>query len=89
MNKYITDFDTIMTSTNTYKAEGNGAFIHSCHTHCEAQSSAWNSFKVNGVSMQEAMSAWWHSDGTDPASKHSYVPCHYKSTTPRKCNPTC
>ena len=38
----------------TYNKPGNGAFIHSCHTHCEAQSGSWNSFKIGGVSMQQA-----------------------------------
>ena len=36
MNKYITDFSQIASSTATYKKQGNGAFFHSCHTHCEA-----------------------------------------------------
>ena len=38
MNQYITDFETAMNSSATYSKPGNGAFIHSCHTHCEAQS---------------------------------------------------
>lgn len=42
--------------------QGNGAFIHSCHTHCEAQSPAWNNFKINGLSMQQLNSKWWNSD---------------------------
>merc|ERR1712118_387675 len=37
MNQYITDFDGIMQGKATYTKAGNGAFIHSCHTHCEAQ----------------------------------------------------
>ena len=67
------------------------AFVHSCHTHCEAQWGAWNSIKVNGVSILQAVSKWWHSDGTDPAKDHTYTPCRYKTrpTGPRKCNPTC
>ena len=41
--------------------------------------------------MQEAVSKWWHSDGTDPAKEHSYVPCEYNTEvgTPHQCNPTC
>ena len=91
MNKYISDFGEIASSTKTYKKAGNGAFFHSCHTHCEAQSGSWNKFAIGGVTMQEAASKWWHSDGTDPASKHTYTPCQYKTAAsgPRKCNPTC
>lgn len=90
MNKYISDFDSIIsTSGSTYKKPGNGAFIHSCHTHCEAQGESFFTFAVNGVTMQQAVSKWWNSDGTEPASQHSYTPCQYKSTSPHKCNPTC
>jgi STAM-binding protein len=93
MNQYITDFDSIMSSDAkaTYTKAGNGAFVHSCHTHCEAQGNAFFTFQVNGVSMQQAVSKWWNSDGTDPASAHSYTPCMYKdgAAGPRKCNPTC
>lgn len=35
MDQYINDFDAIMANTTTYTKAGNGAFIHSCHTHCE------------------------------------------------------
>jgi len=90
MNKYIADFQSIMTSTKTYKAAGNGAFIHSCHTHCEAQSAAWNTFAIGGVTMQQKMGAWWNAPMADPSSKHVTVPCQYKTATkPHKCNPTC
>ena len=56
-NKYIADFESIIQATKTYNAPGNGAFIHSCHTHCEAQSDDWNKFKINGVSMQQVRQA--------------------------------
>jgi len=88
VNRYITDFDTIMSKGGSFTKAGNGAFVHSCYTHCEAQSASWNTFKVGGVSMQEAVSKWWNSD-TDPASKHSYGACLFHSTSPHQCNPTC
>eukprot|EP00947_MAST-08B_sp_MAST-8B-sp1_P002126 g2126.t1 len=92
MNTYIQDFDHTMAS-GTHAKKGNGAFIHSCHTHCEALSDAsWNGFQVNGVSMQAAVSRWWKSGGDDPAATHSFTPCLYKDGTsdkPRMCNPTC
>ena len=69
---------------------GNGAFIHSCHTHCEAQSNAWNSFKVNGMSMQQLHSKWWNSGFTQPAMGLTSQPCQYHTDKmPRMCNPTC
>jgi hypothetical protein len=92
MNQYITDFDSIMTEDGsaTYSKDGNGAFIHSCHTHCEAQGGAFFKFAVNGITMQQAVSKWWNSD-SEPSSSHTYSPCFYKDGTsgPRKCNPTC
>jgi STAM-binding protein len=94
MNQYIADFQTKMATDapgTTHAKPGNGAFVHSCHTHCEAQSGSWNSFQIGGVSMQQAMGRWWNSDGTDPAAQHTYTPCSYKDgpAGPRKCNPTC
>lgn len=89
MNKYIADFQSIMTSTDTYKKAGNGAFVHSCHTHCEAQGGSWNKFAIDGQTMQQKMSAWWNAPVTDPSAKHVTVPCQYKTTSPHKCNPTC
>jgi hypothetical protein len=89
MNQYEVDFMSKMKAAGpTYAAKGNGAFIHSCHTHCEAQSGAFNTFKVNGVSIQQAVSKWWAGDGDDAAQ--NYEPCQYHTdSTPHKCNPTC
>eukprot|EP00946_MAST-07B_sp_MAST-7B-sp1_P000728 g728.t1 len=89
MNTYLSDFDATISGKQTYVRSGNGAFIHSCHTHCEAQGDDFFTFAVKGVTMQQAVSKWWHSDGTDPASAHSYAPCEYHETSPHKCNPTC
>jgi len=85
------DDDSPEAHTGPYNKPGNGAFIHSCHTHCEAQSDAFDKFAVNGVTMQQAVSKWWNSDGTESAESHSYAPCEYKDgeTGPRACNPTC
>lgn len=88
-NQYITDFQTVMSSSVVHNKAGNGAFVHSCHTHCEAQTAAWNTFAVDGVTMQQAVSSWWNSDGTEPASQHTYQSCLYHATSPHKCNPTC
>eukprot|EP00038_Savillea_parva_P008712 m.178703 g.178703 ORF g.178703 m.178703 type:complete len:431 (+) comp14602_c0_seq1:70-1362(+) len=90
MNQYEKDFQTHMATLGpTYTKAGNGAFIHSCHTHCEAQSSAWNTFQVNGKTIQQAVSAWWNGPDDAPAAGNTYKPCLYKSSSPHKCNPTC
>ena len=35
MNKYLEDFVQVIQSTKTFHENGNGAFIHSCHQHCD------------------------------------------------------
>jgi len=89
MNNYMKSFMSKMQGYATHGKTGNGAFIHSCHTHCEAQSGAWNVFTVNGMSMQQAVSKWWkNEDG--PADQNNYSPCYYNEDgTPRECNLTC
>eukprot|EP00039_Didymoeca_costata_P021555 m.2485 g.2485 ORF g.2485 m.2485 type:complete len:427 (+) comp2528_c0_seq2:42-1322(+) len=89
MNGYLHDFVNTVKSIPTFAKPGNGAFLHSCHTHCEALSGPWSLFKINNVTMKEAVHAWWLSDGSDPSSKHTFLPCTYKTTSPHQCNPTC
>lgn len=89
MNRYINDFQSIMESKATYNKLGNGAFIHSCHTHCEALGAAWNTIKVNGLTIQQAFSKWWHNE-PEAASAHTYSSCLYHTaTSPHECNPSC
>ena len=90
MNGYMQDFASIMKGKATYFRPGNGAFIHSCHTHCEAQNDAmFMGFAVANVTMRQAVAAWWAADRHAPASEHSYSACAYKESTPHMCNPTC
>ncbi|KAJ9467005.1 Pectin acetylesterase 3 [Diplonema papillatum] len=90
MNQYTKDFMSILTGARGSQLDGHGAFIHSCHTHCEAQSGDFTTFAVNGVTMQKAVDLWWNSDN-EPAAQNSYVPCLHSETnsTNRQCNPTC
>eukprot|EP00747_Dinoflagellata_sp_TGD_P219245 gnl/TRDRNA2_/TRDRNA2_91395_c0_seq1.p1 gnl/TRDRNA2_/TRDRNA2_91395_c0~~gnl/TRDRNA2_/TRDRNA2_91395_c0_seq1.p1 ORF type:complete len:456 (+),score=34.85 gnl/TRDRNA2_/TRDRNA2_91395_c0_seq1:61-1428(+) len=89
MNRYLSDFQTVMRGKGTYRKHGNGAFVHSCHTHCEALGDAWNTIAVNGVTIQQAFSKWWHSK-PEPASSHTYASCLYhEDRWPHQCNPTC
>jgi len=81
MNSYMVDFTHVLQGAGTYAKLGNGAFVPSCSTHCEAQDDhAWSAFKISGVSMKQAVSRWWH----------SYIDCLYHpETSPHRCNPTC
>ena len=91
MNSYMDDFETALMTAKTLSKPGNGAFIHSCHTHCEAQTSAFWTFAVNNVTMEAATARWWRADVSEPAVAHTYSPCRYHSRPdePYKCNPTC
>lgn len=91
MNGFIVDFNTMLAGVQTLRRLGNGAFIHSCYTHCEAQSNyGWTHFEVNGVTMQKAFSQWWNSKVTVPAkdNTHSHG-CTYGTNPVASCNPSC
>jgi hypothetical protein len=88
MDVYRNSFVSIITNTSTFHNNGNGAFIHSCYNHCGFRSSNWwNTVKINGVTMQQAVSKWWNSPTSTPSSQNSYLPCSWGNST--SCNPTC
>lgn len=89
-NTYRAAFINDMNATVTAQLMGNGGFLVSCHTHCEAQSSAWNTFAIGGVTMQQAVTAWMNSGGEEPAAEFFHWDCQYNvATSPHNCNPTC
>ena len=54
---------------------GNGYFLHSCYLGVYSMSgrgnmSVWNIISVGGVTLREAVSAWWASDGTAAPMLH-------------------
>lgn len=67
----------------------DGAWLTSCHTHCEAQdSNAYTKFKIQGVSMSDAVGKWWADD--NPSGFVIYRDCSYNvDKHPHMCNPTC
>eukprot|EP00055_Hartaetosiga_balthica_P018220 m.130795 g.130795 ORF g.130795 m.130795 type:complete len:444 (+) comp9473_c0_seq5:3561-4892(+) len=90
MVSYETDFTATISAIPTFTNAGNGAFIYSCHTHCAGQSSAFNKFSINNVTMQEAITKWWNSDTNTPASENTHLPCSYnEDKSPYDCNPSC
>ncbi|EGD72141.1 hypothetical protein PTSG_00161 [Salpingoeca rosetta] len=89
MVNYETVFLNTIRAIDTYNNTGNGAFLYSCHTHCAGQTSAYNKFKINGVTMQEAVSQWWRSDTSTPAKKSTREPCVLNTQAPYECNPSC
>eukprot|EP00301_Raphidiophrys_heterophryoidea_P004999 c12133_g1_i2.p1 GENE.c12133_g1_i2~~c12133_g1_i2.p1 ORF type:complete len:432 (-),score=73.43 c12133_g1_i2:115-1410(-) len=86
--EFETDFVSEMVSRSAvFGRAGNGAFVHSCHEHCEAMYEHYATIKINGVSMAQAVSNWWISNN-EPAANHTYYPC-ILNTDGTNCNPTC
>lgn len=94
MNDYMSDFKATMASKAAFSRPGNGAFVHSCFTHCEAQNDHdFTTFTVGGYTMQRAVSQWWASDVSAPAIQNTHMEasgCNYSESWPHHpCNPTC
>jgi STAM-binding protein len=53
VQRYATDFVAALEAGPTLNSAQNGAFIHTCHTHCEAFEDSWSSLAINGVTMQQ------------------------------------
>eukprot|EP00051_Salpingoeca_urceolata_P027562 m.482060 g.482060 ORF g.482060 m.482060 type:complete len:396 (+) comp22419_c0_seq1:238-1425(+) len=90
LNGYASALMADLKRTDKFSQPGNGGFVESCLEHCGNQdTSHFVRYAINGVTAKDAISAWWQSDGTDPASKHWYLPCRLSQTAPHQCNPTC
>jgi len=91
LNSFRTEFGNFMNGSSTSSNPGNGGFIVSCHTHCEAQNDGpWTQFTINGKVMRDAVSDWMDADPSAPAINNFYWDCQYNAdSTPRNCNPTC
>lgn len=88
-NAFRALFITDMNGTTTAGTPGNGGFLVSCHTHCEAQSSAWQSFEIGGVSISAAVATWMAATSPQPAADNFHWDCEYNVNAPHQCNPTC
>jgi len=84
--KWGDDFRTMIQNTKAFQNRGNGLFAYSCYYHVAEITGHWNKISVNGVTMRQALTQWWLSNGED-ASKHTYIDC--KINGDFHCNPTC
>eukprot|EP00754_Rhynchopus_humris_P014953 Rhum_TRINITY_DN14421_c0_g1::Rhum_TRINITY_DN14421_c0_g1_i5::g.88020::m.88020/K19882/NOTUM; O-palmitoleoyl-L-serine hydrolase len=91
VNSYIDSFMASMRAAPTFTKPGNGAFIHSCHLHCESETRAFSRIEIDGVRMRDALALWWRDPVTSPAANHTYLPCHLKEgdVSDRRCNSSC
>jgi len=90
LNGWEDDFLHDLTSVKTFNKPGNGGFIESCLEHCAAQGSIdANEYAIGGVTMMQALTAWWNDVDTAPAQSHWHLPCALNQAPPHQCNPTC
>ena len=90
LNGYMSDFLADLRSSPKFSRAGEGGFIESCLEHCGAQSPhGFDDYTIRGVTMQAALSKWWHSDGSEAAAEHWYLPCQLNTQPPHQCNPSC
>ena len=81
---------TATAGPNSMMRPGNGAFLSSCVTHVAMGSSLFLDLTIRGVSMSDAIAAWWNASPAAPAAGNTYLPCELDpSTTTHQCNPTC
>eukprot|EP01047_Picozoa_sp_COSAG01_P025977 COSAG01_NODE_1657_length_9590_cov_441.132336_11_plen_131_part_00 len=90
--RYQRDFLADLRASPAFDKPGNGGFVESCIEHVAAQGRAFNTYKngVSGLTMQQALTAWWRSGLDEPAAKHWQMPCMlHPGGAFGQCNPTC
>lgn len=88
-DNWSTEFIQQLNASATLRTPGSGAFIHSCHTHCEGEANSfWSGFTVGGVSMKDAFLAWKAAGPAAPAAEHTHIDCLWGGDADG-CNPTC
>ena len=89
LNSYSESLVQDYKRTDKWGSPGEGGFVESCLEHVAAQGTAFDRYAIDGVKEVDAFTSWWLSDGTDPASKHQYLPCSFNVQPPHQCNPSC
>ena len=90
IDSYAQAFLNRVADIDTFKRDGNGAFISSCYTHCEAMfDEMWGGVIIDGVSLQQATLAWWQDLVPAPALTRTSIDCTRPLASPYTCNPTC
>lgn len=89
LNGYLHDFMQDLQASAKFKRAGEGGFVESCLEHVAAQGAAFDKYTIKGATMQQALSTWWATDGTEPAASHWSLPCELNDAVPHQCNPTC
>jgi hypothetical protein len=52
-----------ISTKRAFSKPNNGAFLYQCFTHVAGNYPSWNEFRLDGVSMQQAVTKWWEGLG--------------------------
>jgi len=85
LTEHYNQFRKLILTNPTVNRPGNGAFVHTCDTHCEGAQPFFNKISLNRVTIQQAISRWWNSIN-EIAAAHTYAPC---SDAQKDCEATC
>ena len=90
LNQYMVDFTTTVQGEAPFRQRGNGAFIVSCYTHCEALES-WNTFCNQWHLHAARRSPCGGIASKSLLKKHTYIDCtaYHADKQPHACNPSC
>lgn len=80
------DFRAAVAAQPAFRRAGNGLYAYSCIDHGAEILGKWNKITINGVSIREALTKWFFSEG-EPAEDHTYTDCTLNGKY--QCNPSC
>lgn len=83
--------DDTLRASRKFGEPGQGGFISSCHTHCEAQGGDFDTFKIGDATMVQAFTTWMEANMVNraPSGPNWHFDCAYSPTGNHQCNPTC
>ncbi len=107
-NAMLRSFVSELTASGALSRPGNGAFIHSCNEHVAGLTAGGferYAAAADGVTMRQALAAWWAAPDNAPAAPHTRMPCELRASPPpppaasasgrrnplahHHCNPSC
>ena len=99
LQQWQADFLADIRRSPAFAQPRNGGFVESCLEHVAAQENKGiDGIRIAGVSMRQALSAWWNDEGIEARTavsdagqggEHWHLPCTVTQAAPHQCNPTC
>ena len=85
------DFFSDIGAIPTFHGNGNGAFLSSCFTHCEAlYDGFYANYTIGTTKLASAVAHWWSDNPATPSVANQYLDCILDPLKiPRFCNPMC